>query len=98
MGQKCQFCECDHAETGPCPTQQAMDDYNYADQDEYCGQCDEGYTYNCIDGCCLHAEEGCDMCARRCDFCNPYKPTPAEAEERAQLGEVLADALSKHKP
>ncbi len=44
------------------------------DGDE-CGNCGgEGFTYLCIDGCCVDAEEGCDLCARRCDWCNPRRP------------------------
>lgn len=102
MGAKCQYCECDHVETGPCPTQQQIDDHDHDhdyddDQDEFCGQCYEGYTYHCIDGCCINAEDGCDLCARRCDFCNPFKPTPKQAEESAELGRILGDALAKQK-
>lgn len=67
------------------------------DAEEDCGQCDgDGYWYSCIDGCCVNAEEGCDLCARRCDFCNP--PTPKQTEQRAHLGAVLTDALSKQNP
>lgn len=77
--------------------------FGYEDHDDYdgeeCGQCGgEGYTYDCIDGCCLHAEEGCDLCESRCDFCNPFKPTPKQAEERAELVEILANAIAKQKP
>lgn len=44
------------------------------DMDE-CGNCGgEGYTYDCIDGCCVNAEDGCELCAHRCDWCNPLKP------------------------
>lgn len=86
------------AVTCPSCIQELIDDHGAPD-DEDCGQCDgSGYWYHCIDGCCLNADEGCDLCARRCDFCNPFKPTPAQAEERAQLGEILADAISKQKP
>lgn len=58
-----------------------LDFEDYDDEaDESCGQCgDQGYTYSCIDGCCVNAEEGCDQCASRCDFCNhdgkkPFQP------------------------
>lgn len=68
------------------------------DHDDECGQCDgSGFWYHCIDGCCINAEEGCDMCARRCDFCNPFKPTPEQADERAKLGQILAEAIEKNK-
>ena len=66
------------------------------DYDEDCGQCDgSGYTYDCIDGCCANPEDGCRLCERRCDFCNPFKPTPKQAEERAELGKILTDALER---
>jgi len=36
-----------------------------------CGQCGgEGVTYDCIDGQCLDAEIGCDLCATKCDYCS----------------------------
>lgn len=37
---------------------------------EECGNCGgEGVTYDCIDGQCLDAEIGCDLCASKCDYC-----------------------------
>lgn len=62
--------------------------------DEYeCGNCGgEGFTYDCIDGCCINAEDGCELCARRCDWCNPRKPKKRDEDGLAQ---VLADALAK---
>lgn len=33
----------------------------------HCGG--EGYTYDCIDGCCDDAESGCPQCERRCPEC-----------------------------
>lgn len=33
----------------------------------HCGG--EGYTYDCIDGCCEDAESGCPQCERRCPEC-----------------------------
>jgi hypothetical protein len=34
------------------------------------GFCDEsGFVYDCIDGCCVDPEGGCDLCASRCDYC-----------------------------
>lgn len=57
------------------------DQYDYDDHDdEPCGQCgDQGYTFSCIDGCCQYTDEGCSLCASRCDFCNhggkkPFQP------------------------
>lgn len=40
------------------------------DDDDSCWQCDgEGYLFSCIDGCCLDADIGCDLCERTCDIC-----------------------------
>lgn len=65
--------------------------------DDECGQCfGEGFIHSCFDGFCRDAEEGCDMCTRPCDWCN--RPTPKQAAERAELGQILADALSKQNP
>ena len=41
---------------------------------EDCWYCNgEGYTYDCIDGCCIDAESGCEDCARPCMECMIYK-------------------------
>lgn len=72
-------------------------EYEYDDDhtDDYCGNCDgEGWTYHCIDGCCENAEDGCDLCARRCDWCNPLKPRKPASDG---LRQVLADALAARK-
>jgi len=69
------------------------DDYDDYPDDE-CGNCGgEGFTYDCIDGCCLNAEDGCELCAHRCDWCNPRKPKVPDNEIVA-LRQILADALS----
>lgn len=49
--------------------------------DDGCPNCGgEGFTYLCIDGCCIDAESGCDLCASRCDWCNaPVKREIADA-------------------
>ena len=94
-------CECQqpfkaeaHHRICPSCVQSYIDSQMFDDED--CGQCDgSGYTYDCIDGCCANAEEGCRLCERRCDFCNPFKPTPKQAEERAQLGKILTGALEQ---
>lgn len=37
---------------------------------EDCWNCGgEGYTFDCIDGCCEDADSGCEDCARRCSEC-----------------------------
>ena len=54
------------------------DDFDYDDSCPNCGG--EGVLYSCIDGCCEDAESGCDLCAYRCDWCNPpKKKTESEA-------------------
>lgn len=65
------------------------------DTDDYCGNCGgEGFTYHCVDGCCEYAEEGCELCASRCDWCNPRKPampdtaSPARSSIRSTEGEA----------
>lgn len=46
----------------------------FDDPGEDCGNCGgEGYVFDCIDGCCEDAEVGCDLCTRRCDWCNAPK-------------------------
>ena len=70
-------------------------DYDDIGADDYCGNCGgEGYTYHCIDGCCVDADEGCELCASRCDWCNPRKPKLPPNEVEA-LRNVLASALAK---
>ena len=48
------------------------DDYD----DEDCPNCGgEGFYYACFEEfACLDPEGGCDLCVRRCDWCNPPKP------------------------
>lgn len=45
------------------------DDFDNGD----CWNCDgEGFVINCFDeGACLHPDEGCDLCTRRCEVCRP---------------------------
>lgn len=59
---------------------------DYLDDD--CPNCGGvGYVHDCIDGCCLEAELGCDLCTRNCDWCNRARPAePAEPE----AGEAVA--------
>lgn len=74
-------------EAGTAPSDYQPYDVDYDDGEE-CGNCGgEGYTYLCIDGCCVDAEEGCEICARRCDWCNPpRKRAPEELATRSQHG------------
>lgn len=42
--------------------------------DEECWHCGgEGETYDCIDGCCVNAEDGCPDCARPCLECRIHE-------------------------
>lgn len=71
-----------------------MDDYDEWDNGD-CWQCGgEGYVSNCFtEYACIYPDEGCDECTRRCEWCNPPKLTPEEEKERADLRQLLADAL-----
>jgi len=59
----------------------------------HCANCDgEGFVYGCSWDwqCDTYDEgEGTCLCTRRCDWCNPAKPTKQDEELRAQLGEML---------
>jgi hypothetical protein len=41
--------------------------------DDCCPNCGgEGVVYDCVsEYACIDPESGCDMCERRCDWCNP---------------------------
>lgn len=49
--------------------------------DEYhldvCGNigCEDGWVADCFDGLCMDAEYGCELCLRRCDWCNAKPKT-----------------------
>lgn len=49
MTTKCQYCECDHAETGPCPTQMEIDGSvemsAWKPGDSFCGTPIEAINY-----------------------------------------------------
>jgi hypothetical protein len=56
-------------------------DYDDDHDDGECPNCGgEGYVFDCIDGCCVDADIGCDLCTHRCDWCNAPK-RKAETEE-----------------
>lgn len=53
------------------------DDEAYWDYDDNdCANCGgEGFVSHCFEEyACMYPDEGCDLCMRRCDWCNPYKP------------------------
>ncbi len=60
----------------PHPTQSynlrvAPSNFDDMDDDGECPNCQgEGVIYDCIDGCCIDPESGCDLCAHRCDWCS----------------------------
>jgi hypothetical protein len=55
--------------------------------DSECWNCGgDGYVSSCFEEyACLYPEDGCDLCTRRCDVCNPHKRaalTPSTEEKR----------------
>ncbi len=41
------------------------------DLDSECWNCGgEGFHFDCLDGCCLDADVGCDLCTRTCEVCH----------------------------
>lgn len=54
----------------------------------HCGG--EGYTYDCIDGCCEDAESGCAECERRCPECalHEHQYSKAIREAVIECGDV----------
>ncbi len=68
--------------------------HDYDDND--CANCGgEGFVSHCFEEwACMYPDEGCDLCMRRCDWCNPVKLTPEQQAERDALRQVLADALA----
>ncbi len=74
------------------------EDHDQWDNDG-CWNCDgDGYVWDCIDGCCENAEDGCDLCTRRCDVCNAPRRSkqpasaPTSSEERSDTAPPLAEA------
>lgn len=59
----------------------AFNDGNW--DDEECPNCGgEGYVYDCFEEfACIDPEGGCDLCMRRCDWCNPPKPRKPKVSE-----------------
>jgi len=63
-------------EPAPTPAGDPPPDFSDFDHytDEDCWNCGgEGVTYDCVDGMCVDADSGCDLCSRRCHVCNPPK-------------------------
>jgi hypothetical protein len=48
------------------------DSADFLDDVDDCPNCGgEGVIYHCIDGCCVDADIGCELCERTCDLCRP---------------------------
>jgi len=67
---------------------------------EECWHCGgEGATYDCIDGCCVDAESGCEDCERPCIECkiNAAQRAKAVREEVIKANDTeIAVAWLKH--
>lgn len=56
---------------------------DYDDDPGVCHECGgEGYVWDCFDGLCVNAEDGCMACTRRCPECVRAKRERA-ARDRA---------------
>lgn len=66
-----------------------MEDF-YDDEDGDCWNCGgEGFVADCVtEYACMYPEDGCDLCMRRCDFCNPAPRNP-------ELDKIMADSLAR---
>lgn len=51
-----------------------------------CWSCEDGYHYDCWDGCCCDAESGCGYCAQPCEICRGkggYYVSPKHVQNEA---------------
>ena len=66
--------------------QSEVEPWEYDDRlDDDCWACGgEGYVADCFDGFCINAEDGCELCMRRCDFCNSAKDRAAQSSPPTQ--------------
>ena len=48
------------------------------DIEDQCWNCGgDGFVASCFtEYACMYPDDGCDECLRRCDVCQPRKPTP----------------------
>lgn len=81
---------------GRCSACIAADYDDYEDNGD-CWNCGgDGWVSHCFEAfACLHPDEGCDLCLKRCDVCNPRKLTPEEEVQKTALREVMAAALKE---
>lgn len=74
------------------PPKSTMDDDGMDDVCPNCGG--EGYVYDCFEEyACVDPESGCDLCMRRCDWCNPRKPKQPDADLPDKPTRLMAVAL-----
>jgi hypothetical protein len=68
------------------------DDYDDDLEYGHCGNigCDEGWVFDCFDGLCVNAEDGCELCMRRCDWCNPRKASADTHPKDGDATEIAA--------
>lgn len=66
-------------------------DFRLNPEGEDCPECHgEGGTYDCIDGCCVDAEDGCPDCFTPCLGCRIYERDRRRAirKEVVELGDI----------
>lgn len=58
---------------------------DYDDFEDECSNCmGEGVVYDCDEPfACIDPEGGCDLCMRRCDWCNSPKRPPRDPSARS---------------
>ena len=67
-------------------------DWDDADDDRDCYLCGgEGFVWDCFDGFCVNAEDGCEDCTRPCPECARAK----RQRERAEREHGPPEALSQ---
>lgn len=75
---------------------------DYDDYDDDPGDCyecgGEGFVWDCFDGFCVNAEDGCDDCTRPCPECARRKRDNQPTPDAQALSDVLAEALNTSPP
>jgi hypothetical protein len=73
-------------------TVESYDDVEHLADDDTCQTCGgDGFVHDCIDGCCLDVEIGCDDCTRRCPDCAMEEYRRLRAERVAMLRALDVD-------
>lgn len=64
----------------------ATETYQDPDDMDCCPNCGgDGVVYNCFEEyACVDPESGCDLCARRCDWCRTSRPSVEAPTSEAQ--------------